>query len=33
MAVSDTDVYRAANILIRDHGEEAAVEAAMRADS
>ncbi len=29
---SDLDIYRSANVLIREHGEDAAVEAAMRAD-
>ena len=28
----DVDVYRAANELIRQHGDEAAIHAAMRAD-
>ncbi len=27
----DLDIYRSANVLIREHGEDAAVEAAMRA--
>ena len=30
--VSDLDTYRAANVLIRQHGEDAPIEAAMRAD-
>ena len=30
--ISELDVYRAANVLIREHGEDAAIEAAMRAD-
>ena len=29
---SDTDIYRTANILIREHGDKAAIHAAMRAD-
>ena len=31
--ISDLDIYRSANVLIRDHGEVAAIEAAMRADA
>ncbi len=31
--ISDLDIYRSANVLIRDHGEDAAIEAAMRADA
>ncbi len=31
--VSDLDIYRSANILIRQHGEDAPLEAAMRADA
>ncbi len=31
--VSDLDTYRAANVLIRQHGDDAALEAAMRADA
>ena len=31
--VSDLDIYRSANVLIRQHGEDAPVEAAMRADA
>jgi hypothetical protein len=30
--VSDLDIYRAANLLIRQHGAEAAIEAARKAD-
>ncbi len=30
---SDLDIYRSANVLIREHGEEAALDAAMRADA
>ncbi len=29
---SDLDIYRSANVLIREHGEDAAVEAAKHAD-
>jgi hypothetical protein len=29
---NDSDIYRIANILIRDHGEDAVIQAAMRAD-
>ncbi len=29
---SDLDIYRTANVLIREHGEDADLEAAMRAD-
>ena len=28
----DLDIYRAANVLIRKHGDKAAIHAAMRAD-
>ncbi len=28
---SDLDIYRTANVLIREHGEDAALEAAQRA--
>ncbi len=31
--VSDLDIYRAANLLVKQHGEDALVEAAMRADA
>ena len=31
--ISDLDTYRAANVLIREHGEDAAIEAAMYADT
>ena len=31
--ISDLDMYRSAQVLIREHGEDAAVEAAMRADA
>ncbi len=30
---SDLDIYRTANVLIREHGEDAALEAALRADA
>ncbi len=30
--ISDLDIYRSAQVLIREHGEDAALEAAMRAD-
>ncbi len=30
---SDLDIYRSANVLIREHGEDAALEAAQRADA
>jgi hypothetical protein len=30
---SDLDIYRTASVLIREHGEDAALEAAMRADA
>ncbi len=29
----DLDIYRCANVLIREHGEEAAIEAAQRVDA
>ncbi len=31
--VSDLDIYRSANVLISQHGEDAPIEAAMRADA
>ena len=31
--ISDLDIYRTATVLIREYGEDAAVEAAQRADS
>ena len=31
--VSELDIYRSATVLIRDHGEDAAIAAAMRADA
>ncbi len=30
---SDLDIYRAANLLVKQHGEDAPIEAAMRADA
>jgi hypothetical protein len=30
---SDLDLYRTANVLIREHGEDADLQAAMRADA
>jgi hypothetical protein len=30
---SDLDIYRTAGVLIREHGEDAALEAAQRADA
>ena len=30
--ISDLDIYRTARMLIDEHGEEASIEAAMRAD-
>ncbi len=30
---SDIDIFRTANVLIREHGEDTAVEAAQRADA
>ena len=30
---SDLDIFRTANVLIREHGEDAALEAAQRADA
>ncbi len=31
--IPDLDIYRTANILIREHGEDAPIHAAMRADA
>ncbi len=31
--IPDLDIYRSANVLIREHGKDAAIEAAMRADA
>ncbi len=33
MTVSDLDIYRSADLLVRRHGAEAPIEAAMHADS
>ena len=33
MPVSDIDIYRSANLLVKQHGEHAPIEAAMRADA
>ncbi len=30
---SDLDIYRSANILVKQHGEDAPIHAAMRADA
>ncbi len=30
---SDLDIYRSANLLVKRHGEDAPIEAAMRADT
>ncbi len=31
--ISDLDIYRTANILVKQHGEDAPIQAAMRADT
>ncbi len=31
--IRDLDIYRSANVLIREHGEDAALETAMWADA
>ncbi len=31
--ISDLDIYRSANVLIKQHGQDAPIEAAMRADA
>ena len=31
--IPDLDIYRSANILVKQHGEDAPIEAAMRADA
>ncbi len=31
--ISDTDIYRTANLLVKHHGEVASIHAAMRADA
>ena len=33
MPVSDLDIYRSANLLVKRHGEDAPIHAAMRADA
>ncbi len=33
LMTSDLDIYRTASVLIREHGEDAALEAAQRADA
>ena len=30
--IPDLDIYRSANLLVKQHGEDAPIEAAMRAD-
>ncbi len=30
---SDLDIYRSANLLVKDHGQDAPIEAAVRADA
>ncbi len=31
--ISDLDIYRSANLLVKQHGEDAPIEAAMQADA
>lgn len=31
--ISDLDIYRSANVLIKQHGEDAAIHAAMKTDA
>ncbi len=31
--ISDLDIYRSANVLLKHHGKDALIEAAMRADA
>ncbi len=31
--ISDLDIYRSANVLVKHHGQDAPIEAAMRADA
>ncbi len=31
--IPDLDIYRSANLLVKQHGEDAPIEAAMRADA
>ena len=33
LVTADLDIYRSANVLIRQHGEDAPIQAAMRADA
>jgi len=33
MSLSTLDIYRSANLLVRQHGEDAPIHAAMRADA
>ncbi len=33
MTVSDLDIYRTANVLVREHGDEAPIHAAMKNDA
>ena len=33
MKIPDLDIYRSANLLVQQHGEDAPIEAAMRADA
>ncbi len=33
LLTSSLDIYRSANVLIREHGEEAVIETAVRADA
>ena len=33
LMTSDLDIYRTANVLIREHGQDATLEAAQRADA
>ncbi len=32
MSVGDIDIYRTANLLVKQHGQDAPIEAAIRAD-
>ncbi len=31
--IPDLDIYRSANVLVKQHGQDAPIEAAMRADT
>ncbi len=31
--IADLDIYRSANVLVKQHGQDASIEAAMRADA